>query len=185
MFWIFLTNIKNMFFDETRIKNVFCYISFCPLRFLYNREFILMATSLGTNAVIVTRADCTGIASSYTRFFLWGFFVGFFLFVCLFVFLLLFFFVLFFFFFFFGGGGGGVCCCFCVCVFFFVFFFFFAFVQKYIYSGTHFGTYVAHLTGIALSRRFQWLTTAYYVVFTYFFVCVEKQDIYLYVYNLT
>ena len=29
------------------------YISFCPLRILYNNKFILMATSLGTNAVIL------------------------------------------------------------------------------------------------------------------------------------
>ena len=44
-----------MFYEEIKIKQGPSYISFCPLRILYNRKFILMATSLGTNAVIVTR----------------------------------------------------------------------------------------------------------------------------------
>ena len=44
-----------MFYRETRIRQGLSYISFCPLRILYNSKFILMATSLGTNAVVVTR----------------------------------------------------------------------------------------------------------------------------------
>ena len=47
-----------MFYEEIRIKQGLSYISFCPLRILYNSEFILMATSLGTNAVVVTRVHC-------------------------------------------------------------------------------------------------------------------------------
>ena len=47
-----------MFYEEIRIKQGFSYISFCLLRILYNSEFILMATSLGTNAVVVTRVHC-------------------------------------------------------------------------------------------------------------------------------
>ena len=39
-----------MFFEEIRYD-----ISFCPLRILYNSIFIIMATSLGTNVVVVTR----------------------------------------------------------------------------------------------------------------------------------
>ena len=46
---------KHMFCEETRIKQGLSYISFCPLRILYNSKFILMATSLGTNAVFVTK----------------------------------------------------------------------------------------------------------------------------------
>ena len=47
-----------MFCEETRIKQVLSYISFCALRILYNSKFVLMATSLGTNAVIVMRVYC-------------------------------------------------------------------------------------------------------------------------------
>ena len=48
-----------MFYEEIRIKQCVSYISLCQLRILYNRKFILMATYLGTNAVIVTRDHCT------------------------------------------------------------------------------------------------------------------------------
>ena len=48
-----------MFYEEIRIKQGLSYISFCPLRILYNSEFILMATTLGTNAVVVMRVHCT------------------------------------------------------------------------------------------------------------------------------
>ena len=48
-----------MFCEEIRIKQGISYISFCPLRILYNSKFILMATSLVTNAVVVTRVHCT------------------------------------------------------------------------------------------------------------------------------
>ena len=50
-----------MFYEEIRIKQGLSYISFCPLRILYNNKLILMATSLGTNAVKVTRVHCTYI----------------------------------------------------------------------------------------------------------------------------
>ena len=49
---------KHMFYEEIRIKQGLSYISFCPLRILYNSEFILMATFLGKNAVVVTRVNC-------------------------------------------------------------------------------------------------------------------------------
>ena len=47
---------KHMFYEVIRIKQGLSYISFSSLRVLYNSKFILMATSLGTNAVVVTRA---------------------------------------------------------------------------------------------------------------------------------
>ena len=46
---------KHMFYEDIRIKQGPSYISFCPLRILYNSKFILMATSLGTNVVVVRR----------------------------------------------------------------------------------------------------------------------------------
>ena len=46
---------KHMFYEELRKKEGLSYISFCPLRILYNSRFILMATCLGINAVVVTR----------------------------------------------------------------------------------------------------------------------------------
>ena len=50
---------KYMFYEEIRIKQGLSYISFCPLRILYNNKYIIMATFLGTNAVVVTRVHCT------------------------------------------------------------------------------------------------------------------------------
>ena len=47
---------KHMFYEEIRIKQGLSYIS---LRILYNTKFILMATFLGTNAVVVTRVHCS------------------------------------------------------------------------------------------------------------------------------
>ena len=41
----------------------FFYLSFCPLKILYNSKFIIMATSLVTNAVVVTRVHCTSLCS--------------------------------------------------------------------------------------------------------------------------
>ena len=38
-----------------KTRSFFFYISFCPFRILYNSKFILMATFLGSDAVIVTR----------------------------------------------------------------------------------------------------------------------------------
>ena len=50
---------KHMLYEEIRIKQGLSYISFCPLRILYNSKFIIMTTPLGTNAVVVTRVHCT------------------------------------------------------------------------------------------------------------------------------
>ena len=50
-----------MFCEEIRIKKGIFYISLCPLRILYNSKFMLMATSLVTNAVIVTRVHCSSL----------------------------------------------------------------------------------------------------------------------------
>ena len=50
-----------MLYEEIRIKEGFSFISFYPLRILHNSIFIIMATSLGTNAVVVTRVHCTFI----------------------------------------------------------------------------------------------------------------------------
>ena len=36
---------------------------FCPFRILYKTQFILMATSLGTNAVVETRLHCSKICT--------------------------------------------------------------------------------------------------------------------------
>ena len=52
---------KHMFYKEIR------YIPFCPLRILYNSKFILMATSLETNAVVVTRVHCTALERSTVK----------------------------------------------------------------------------------------------------------------------
>ena len=54
-----LTNIQNMFFEEIRTKQDLSYMSSCSLTIPYNSKFILMATSLGTNTVVVTRVYCT------------------------------------------------------------------------------------------------------------------------------
>ena len=58
MFWLFVriasVRPKHMFYEEIRIKQGLSYRSFCPLRVLYNSEFILLAT----NAVVVTRVHC-------------------------------------------------------------------------------------------------------------------------------
>ena len=47
-----------MFYEEIRTKQDRFYISICSLIILYNSKFILMATSLGKNAVVVTRVHC-------------------------------------------------------------------------------------------------------------------------------
>ena len=47
-----------MFYEEIRIKQGLSYILFCQLRILYNSKFIIMATFLGTNAVVVMRVHC-------------------------------------------------------------------------------------------------------------------------------
>ena len=40
------------------MKQDFSHISICSLSILYNSKFVLMAMSLGTNAVVVTRVHC-------------------------------------------------------------------------------------------------------------------------------
>ena len=60
MFWIFvrIASVKyprHMFFQEIRAEQDLSYTSICPLSILYNSKFILMATFLGTNDVVVTR----------------------------------------------------------------------------------------------------------------------------------
>ena len=49
--------------EEIRTKQALSYISVCSLSILYNSKFILMATSLGTNAVVVTRVHCIQLCS--------------------------------------------------------------------------------------------------------------------------
>ena len=51
-------NPKHMFCEEIRIKQCLSYISFCPLKSLYNSKFILIATLSAINAAVVTRAHC-------------------------------------------------------------------------------------------------------------------------------
>ena len=46
---------KHMYYEKIRINHGLSYISCCPLRILYNSKFIIMATFLRTNAVVVTR----------------------------------------------------------------------------------------------------------------------------------
>ena len=48
-----------MFYEEVRIKQGLSNISFSPLRILYNSKFIIMATSFGSNAVVLMRGHCT------------------------------------------------------------------------------------------------------------------------------
>ena len=48
-----------MFYEEKRTKQDLSYISICSLS--DNSKFLLTATSLGTNAVFVTRVRCTKI----------------------------------------------------------------------------------------------------------------------------
>ena len=47
-----------MFYEEIKKVRFFFCKAFCLLKILYNSKFILMATSLGTNAVVVTRVHC-------------------------------------------------------------------------------------------------------------------------------
>ena len=54
-----------MFYEEIGIKQGLSYISFCPLRVLYISKFIIMATSLRTNVVVVSRVHC--ISDTYKK----------------------------------------------------------------------------------------------------------------------
>ena len=49
---------KRMFCEEITIKPGICCVTFCSFRLVYNSKFILMAISLGTNAVVVMRVRC-------------------------------------------------------------------------------------------------------------------------------
>ena len=55
------------FYEEIRPKQDLSYISICLLHvsILYNSKFILMATFLGTNAVVVTRVHCMAASCQY------------------------------------------------------------------------------------------------------------------------
>ena len=71
MFWIFVriasvTNFQNVFCEEIRTMQGLSYISICSLKILYNSKFILMAASLGTNAVIVRRVHCIFVYQNIT-----------------------------------------------------------------------------------------------------------------------
>ena len=57
---------KDTFYLKIRIKQGLSYISFCSLMSLYNSKFILMAASLRTNAVVVTRVHCTKFINNWT-----------------------------------------------------------------------------------------------------------------------
>ena len=54
-----------MFYEDIRTKQDLSYISICLLSILYNSKFILMATSLETNFVVVTRVHCTQMTDVY------------------------------------------------------------------------------------------------------------------------
>ena len=47
-----------MFYEEIRSKRGISYISICSFSILYNSKSVLMATSLGTNAVVLARVHC-------------------------------------------------------------------------------------------------------------------------------
>ena len=46
-----------MFLEEIRVKQDLSYISFSSLRFINNSKFILNATSLGSNGVLIIRVQ--------------------------------------------------------------------------------------------------------------------------------
>ena len=47
-----------MFYEEIRTKQDLSYIPICSLAILYNSKIILVASFLGTNAVVVIRVHC-------------------------------------------------------------------------------------------------------------------------------
>ena len=57
-----------MFYKEIGMKQGLSYLVFCPLRTLYNRKFILTATSLGANVVVVMRVHCTNIEKNISEY---------------------------------------------------------------------------------------------------------------------
>ena len=56
-----LTNIQKYGYIKKIKHNICCISLYTLLRILYNSKFILMAISLGTNAVIVTRVHCIDV----------------------------------------------------------------------------------------------------------------------------
>ena len=58
IYLLLATGLKGYFNEEIRTKQDLSYISIYSLSILYNSKFILMATSLGTNVVVVTRVHC-------------------------------------------------------------------------------------------------------------------------------
>ena len=80
-----LTNIQNMFCERIRAKQNLFYKSICSLRILNNSKVVLMATSLGTNTVVVARVHC--IVWECSAFFFFCFCVCFFIFYQCFVFI--------------------------------------------------------------------------------------------------
>ena len=73
MFWIFVRIAskrqypKHLFYEEIRTKQDLSCILICSLRILNNNKFILVATSLGTNAVVLTRVHCISFTWVNTR----------------------------------------------------------------------------------------------------------------------
>ena len=53
-----------MFYEEIRTKQKLSYISMRSFRIFHNSKFILMATPLGTNNVVVTRVHCSVITTT-------------------------------------------------------------------------------------------------------------------------
>ena len=53
-----------MYYEEMRTKHDLIYIN---LLIKYNSKFILLATSLGPNAVVVTRVDCITIIKPLSK----------------------------------------------------------------------------------------------------------------------
>ena len=57
-----------MLYEEIKTKQDLSYISICSLSVLYNSKYILMATSLGANAVVVTRGHCNNNSNSKSNY---------------------------------------------------------------------------------------------------------------------
>ena len=53
-----------MFYEEITTKQNISYVSIGSLSILYNSKFILLTSSLGANAVVVTRVHCISHSSS-------------------------------------------------------------------------------------------------------------------------
>ena len=54
-----------MFYEELRIKQILPYISFCLLRILYNRKFILMATSFRLILIVLGFNDTSTLVGHF------------------------------------------------------------------------------------------------------------------------